>query len=425
MSEHAPRSDDELIERLRVMGRDLAPGSDLDQRVAGRMRARRHRRIGRVAAASVLVVATAATVLVVRDDGRPRVETARTDQPGPSGSPDTAPPTGASTAADAETPTTGPETFPAADQAVNILVVGTDNGACVDPGSPYAAAFGDRAGLGERSDTIMVVRVDPVSDQAAILSFPRDLWVKVGDRRTRINAAFVRDDPTTLVGTLYVNFGLPVDHYVQLDFCGFATIVDAVGGVPVPFDRPARDTHTGLYVPEAGCRTMGGDEALAYVRSRYYQTFVDGRWETDPSTDLGRIARQQDFVQRTLEQVLRTGLGDPGRLRALFDAVDEFVVVDTTFTISRMLELGGELRSIDPAAIGRYQIDARPTTINGNAVLEPAVDTPGMQAVLAWFRGDAATPDVPTGPAAGTDPIGEEGGVPPPAASPSSDCSGT
>ena len=71
--------------------------------------------------------------------------------------------------------TTAPETFPPADPtAKNFLITGADNGACVDPSSPYAPAFGDveSGRVGERSDTIMVFRVDPAASRMAVLSFP-------------------------------------------------------------------------------------------------------------------------------------------------------------------------------------------------------------------------------------------------------------
>ena len=68
--------------------------------------------------------------------------------------------------------------------------------------------------------------------------------------------------------TLYDNFGVKVDHFIQVDFCAFKKIVDAVGGVSVPFTYPMRDTNTGLNITEPGCYTFSGDEALAYVRSR-------------------------------------------------------------------------------------------------------------------------------------------------------------
>ena len=127
--------------------------------------------------------------------------------------------------------------------------------------------------MGERSDTIMMIRVDPATTRVAVLSFPRDLWVEIAGtgNRQRINSAYLRDDPQRLVDTIYENFGIGVDHFIQVDFCAFKTLVDAVGGVAVPFEFPARDTNTGLNVPVPGCFTFDGEHALAYVRSRHYQ----------------------------------------------------------------------------------------------------------------------------------------------------------
>ena len=228
------------------------------------------------------------------------------------------------------------ETFPVADPtAQNFLITGADNNSCVDPNSPFAAAFGDRSSLGERSDTIMVMRVDPATNQAAVLSFPRDLWVKIfgHDGQNRINSAYAKNDPTLLVNTIYQNFGIGIDHFIQVDFCAFKTLVDAVGGVPVPFTLAARDTHTGLYVPQPGCFTFNGDHALAYVRSRHYQTYDEatGKWTEDPLADLGRISRQQDFLRRIVAKALAAGVYTPSVARGLIrtcllytsDAADE------------------------------------------------------------------------------------------------------
>src|SRR5215207_9744647 len=216
-------------------------------------------------------------------------------------------------------PTTPPETFPPADPAAkNFLLTGGDNGACVDPNSPYAPAFGDAESgrVGERSDTIMVFRVDPAAERVAVLSFPRDLYVKISDSngRSRINSAYRRDDPQRLINTIYENFGIGIDHYIQVDFCTFKTLVDAVGGVTVPFQFPARDPNTGLNVPTTGCFTFDGDHALAYVRSRHYE-YEDppgsGNWQGDITSDLGRISRQQDFIRRVLARVLAQGALNP------------------------------------------------------------------------------------------------------------------
>jgi LCP family protein required for cell wall assembly len=156
----------------------------------------------------------------------------------------------------------------------NYLLVGSDSRACIDPNSPYAGAFLTEGNdIGDRSDTIMVLRVDPDESQAAILSFPRDLWVKIGstNRKSRINSAFDKDDPSRLVDTIQQNFLIPINHYIEVDFCAFKYLVDAIGGVTIPFAYPTRDRYTGLNVEAPGCVAMTGDEALAYVRSRHYE----------------------------------------------------------------------------------------------------------------------------------------------------------
>ncbi|HZB42208.1 MAG TPA: LCP family protein, partial [Ilumatobacter sp.] len=121
--------------------------------------------------------------------------------------------------------------------AANFLVVGADNGDCGDD-----PLIEDRSDLGERSDTIMVWRANPKTNELAVLSFPRDLYVEFpSGRKNRINAAYKRDDPKELQEVLNLNFGVQVDHYIQIDFCAFRRLVQAVGGVEIPFEYPARD----------------------------------------------------------------------------------------------------------------------------------------------------------------------------------------
>ena len=290
-------------------------------------------------------------------------------------------------------------TFPDADpEAKNFLITGADNNACIDPDSPYAPAFGNRESMGERSDTIMIMRVDPATKRAAILSFPRDLWVNISGRgsKNRINSAYVRDDPTRLIDTIWKNFGIWPDHFIQIDFCAFKTIVDGLGGVAVPFEFPARDVNTGLNVPQAGCFTFDGDHALAYVRSRKYQWMDEsGKWRTDPVGDLGRVSRQQDFLRRVLSAALDRGVTDPGVARSLIDAAQKNVVVDQSLTLTRMLEFVGVLRNFEPGGIASYQIQSRSAMVSGNSVQIPEIDGDNMQAILAIFRGEAPLAGAP------------------------------
>lgn len=291
------------------------------------------------------------------------------------------------------------ETFPPAEPAArNFLITGADNNACIDADSPYAAAFGDRDAFGERSDTIMLWRVNPATSQVAVLSFPRDLWVTIAGRSNeqRINVAYERDNPQLLIDTIYQNFLIEVDHYIQVDFCAFKILVDAVDGVSVPFEFPVRDPNTGLNVPEAGCYNFDGDHALAYVRSRYLEYLDEsGEWQTDGTSDLGRISRQQDFIRRTVDSLLSAGAFNPDVIRALIQTSDDYVVVDSELSISKQLEFAGVLKGVDPGAIATYQIEASGESIGGMSVLVPRTGGSNMQAVLALFRGEATLADAP------------------------------
>lgn len=296
--------------------------------------------------------------------------------------------------------TVPPETFPQADpQAQNFLIVGNDAHACVDPSSPWAgAADPGRESIGSRSDTIMVMRVDPASSQAAVLSFPRDLWVRIpGMGKSKINSAYVKDDYSKLAQVLLNEFGITVDHYIQVDFCAFKRIVDGVGGVAVPFETPIRDANVGIDIKTAGCHTFNGDEALAYVRSRHLK-WVDenGTSHEDRASDLGRIARQQDFLRRVLRTALDRGIFDPKVARALIESLQTDVVTEAGFTIDDMLRFAGVLRNIDPAGIHTYQVETRGATMSGSAVLIAKLDTENMAAILSIFQGTAALAGAPT-----------------------------
>lgn len=341
-----------------------------------------------VGAAAACLVAAVVVARSAGDNGTTR----STDASLPT---DISPTEPASTVPSDPAPTTQPamtdSTFPAADpKAINILVVGVDNGGCATPNSPTAGGLAGRDDLGMRTDTIMVVRVEPDAHRVAMLSFPRDLWVDIAgtDSRGRINTAFQLDSPQRLVDTIYLNFSIPVDHYVQVDFCGFKELVDAVGGVSIPFDTPVRDKQTGLDIAAAGCATLDGDTALAYVRSRHYQ-YLDpetGRYREDPASDYGRIARQQDFVVRTLSKVLSSGLS-LDVARGLIDVATEHVVTDAGLTLGTFLELAGVAKDVDTAAIPSFRIEGRGANIAGAAVIEPTLDTDSMRAVLALFGG--------------------------------------
>ncbi len=286
--------------------------------------------------------------------------------------------------------------------AKNFLITGSDNGACVDPDSPYAGAFGDRTGFGERADTIMVLRLDPTTKAAAVLSFPRDLWVRLGGKTTkgRINSAFNRDDPNRLIVTIFDNFGIKIDHYVNIDFCAFKQIVDAVGGVKVPFNTPIKDENTGLLIETAGCHNFGGEEGLAYVRSRKLRYFDETKkaWVTDGNADRGRISRQQDFLRRAIQKAIDRGSGSPRIAKQLIDAGIEHVILDSELTAGKILELALAMKDLDPATMRTYQVEGEGANVGGQSVILPTLDSEVMAAILAVFRGEAFLSSAPVEP---------------------------
>ncbi len=304
---------------------------------------------------------------------------------------------GATTTIPSGTPTTSTTIVLAEPEAANFLVVGADNNDCAGVDNP---TVGDRSDLGERSDTIMIWRANPDTNQLAILSLPRDLYVDIaGGRKARINSAFRRDDPTRLVDTIFLNFGIPIDHYVQIDFCAFQRLVDAVGGVEVPFSAPAYDRGSGFEVTTTGCVNLDGDMALAYVRSRKYRyedPVGSGDYRADGTSDFGRIARQQDFLRRVITKVIDDSLYSPNVATALIETNREYVVTDAGLTVRRMLEFGNTLRRLDPDDITTYRIESTSmTTSAGDEVERPRIDGDNMRAILSVFRGEAMLGDAP------------------------------
>jgi LCP family protein required for cell wall assembly len=285
------------------------------------------------------------------------------------------------------------ELAPPSDGFENYLLVGTDSREGVDPNDPDYATMGGDLGS-QRSDTIMIIRVSPKDNQAAFLSFPRDLWVKIAGstRSNRINTAFERKNPNRLVDTIYENFGITVDHYVNVDFCAFKEIVDAVGGVSVPFSYETRDKKTGLYVPSASCFTFTGDHALAYVRSRSGYSYFDpakNEWIKDGTSDLGRISRQQDFIRRAMQRALDKGSSSPRVANELLNAALKNVITDDALSPITMLQLAQAMRNINTNKIATYTIEALGQMIGDQAVLVPKIQNETMRQVLALFQGKA------------------------------------
>jgi LCP family protein required for cell wall assembly len=278
----------------------------------------------------------------------------------------------------------------------NFLIVGIDNASNLDADDPV------RRGrtTSSLSDTIMILRIDPESRQAALLSLPRDLWIPIPGTGSnqRINSTLSRGGPELLIRTIEADFGIPINHYVEVDFASFQGLVDAIDGVPIFNQYASRDRRTGLYVTELGCVTLDPVQALAYVRSRHYEQLIDGEWELDPASDLGRIDRQQDFIQRALSRAIDKGARNPATLDRLIDVGLEGITVDDSLTADDIFRLGNRFRNFEPQDLLTYSVPVQQGYAGEAAVVRLVADQ--AEPILEVFRGgqrpSAELADVPT-----------------------------
>lgn len=268
----------------------------------------------------------------------------------------------------------------------NYLLVGSDSRSLGDPNT----GGGTGEVSGSRSDTIMVLRLDTSTDEAALLSIPRDLYVETSVRTGRINGAY-NDGPATLVQAVQEALSLPVHHYVEIDFFGFKALVEALGGVEICFALPTRDLHTGLNIPAPGCFVLDGTHALAYARSRHYEELEsDGEWHERPGSDLARSTRQRDFVNRCLQQAVAQVKSNPFNTGDLVRAMGSAISIDDELD---PIGAASSLRTAVDAGLATYSLPVYNEQINGDAVLLLAQ---GSDEVLNFFRGTGPAPPPPT-----------------------------
>ena len=270
-------------------------------------------------------------------------------------------------------------TMVGAPSGTNYLIVGTDSRSGVATDVENAnVIFGPTVG-GERTDTIAVLRLE--GDRVSLLAIPRDLFVPLaGGASNRINAAFSLGGPTALVETVQGELGIGIDHYLEIDLAGFLGLVDALGGVTIEFPHPAFDDRSGLAIDAAGPVELDGAQALAYVRSRRYTERIDGVLVTDPTSDLGRVQRQQRFLAAVMSELGATR--NPFTLIGAMGAVGDHVTVDEGLGLLEAARLGLTLRGAQPLS-STVPTD-RFITPTGADVL---VLNSESDAVLAAFRG--------------------------------------
>lgn len=231
----------------------------------------------------------------------------------------------------------------------------------VEPKKPsepfYMLLMGSDRRPGEtvaRADTLIVARVDAEEKRVTLLSIPRDTRVAIpGHSTNKVNAAMVYGGPELAIQTISEFTGLPITHYLEIDFAGFAELVDAIGGVTLEVPEEIDDLKAAnyveqfRYVPE-GTQRLNGGQALTFVRSRDF-----------PEGDLRRIQNQQTFLRALAEELLE--IQNVLRLRSIVDVVVDNVKTD--MSVSRILSLANEFRGMDPGAIEAVTMPGTPEYI--------------------------------------------------------------
>lgn len=208
---------------------------------------------------------------------------------------------------------------PASGAGTTWLLVGSDSRQNLSPEQQAQLATGGDLGDG-RTDTILLVHIPGIasSTKATMVSIPRDSYVSIpGYGSDKINAAFSVGGAPLLAQTVEEATGIRIDHYAEIGFDGFATMVDAVGGVTMCPVEPISDPLAGIDLP-AGCQKLDGRSALGFVRTR-----------ATPRADLDRMHHQQEFMSALLHRATSPAvLLNPLRWYPMADAATRSVTVN-------------------------------------------------------------------------------------------------
>jgi LCP family protein required for cell wall assembly len=244
---------------------------------------------------------------------------------------------------------------------------------------------------GVNSDIDMILHLDPSTGVATLLSIPRDLFVPNAriEGANKIDAALY-EGPSQLVAVIEEDFAIPINHYVELNFDTFASVVNALGGVYMDFPIPIFDQYSGLNIERSGCYLLDGVRALELVRARHLQiqptpSNHDPRsWPQEALSDLARIRRTHEFLRVLAAKVAARGLGNLIIDQSIATAVLPDLTVDNGFGESSMVSLAKTFAHTNIANVLQYTYP----------VLE--VET-GTYLYQGYYYGDVEFPVQPTG----------------------------
>ena len=292
--------------------------------------------------------------------------------------------------------------------AQNILIVGSDSRGELEAGEGTQGT-GDDFVTGQRADTVILAHLYGDADQAELVSFPRDSWVRipahtdpesgelVEERESKLNSALFEGGPALLIDTIEQLSGLHVDNYMQIDFDGFQAVVNKLDGVEVCLPEAAKEKDSGIDLP-AGRSVIQGDQALAFVRQR----------KGLPNGDIDRIRRQQQFIGAIVRKVLSPGtLLNPVRLNGVITVATESLDVDEGTSIDDLQRFALRMRGFDAGGVVFTTVPI--ADINGVRQRQSVVllDEAKGTELFSRIRRDVApgVPDAPTDAVEPAEPI--------------------
>ncbi|MFF8726974.1 LCP family protein [Streptomyces sp. NPDC015171] len=270
---------------------------------------------------------------------------------------------------------------------INILVMGSDGRTSKADCKLGGGCSATGVQTGSNADVQMVLHISADRSNATVMSIPRDTMTKVPSCRDResgqstpgyygqINGA-LQYGPACQVATVHQLTGIPIDHFVRLDFSGVVKMSDAVGGVPVCVSDDVYDTYSHLKLSK-GTHTLKGEAALQFVRSRH--GFGDG-------SDLGRTISQHIFLSAMIREFKSAGtLTDPSAVYKLADAATKALTVDDGLgSVSRLMSLATDVNKVPTKRITFATMQTAPDPADENRV----VAGPGAKSLFATIAGD-------------------------------------
>jgi LCP family protein required for cell wall assembly len=241
--------------------------------------------------------------------------------------------------------------------AENILLVGSTTRCGL---KVQDAAYGlcSQGVTGVNSDVVMILHLNLTTNQVSILSLPRDLFVPNArkDGANKIDAALY-NGPSQLVAAIQEDFGVPINHYVELNFDTFADVVNVLGGIKMYFPMEVFDAYSQLYVPHPGCIQLNGKRALEVVRARHLQIRFPGdstdyrNWPQEALSDLARIRRDHEFLKVLADAVKAKGIANPLTDQRLATSVARYLTVDQGLTTSALLSLAEHFHGVSVGSV--------------------------------------------------------------------------